>query len=552
MGSRKKTEHFMKDLMNIKRALISVSDKTGVVEFAEKLARKNIEILSTGGTAKILLGNKIPVKTVDAYTGFPEIMDGRVKTLHPKIHGGILAVRDNMSHISHMERNGIDPIDLVVVNLYPFKETVAKPDVTLSEAIENIDIGGPAMLRSAAKNHAFVTVVTDPADYATVISSLESLGGIDIQTRRLLALKAFRHTADYDSAIDVFLSQVFCNEDVLRMAYHEGTELRYGENPHQSAIFYRKKGFTEPSMAAAVQLHGKELSYNNIVDGDAALEAVKELAYDAPAAAIIKHTNPCGFATGVSLDKALIAAWSGDPVSSYGSVIALSRIVDLATAKFLAGKFVEMLIAPDFNEDALAFLKEKSSAIRLLKVGTLESVVQEQYVIKHVIGGLLKQDRDLKDFEKWDTVTTAAFPENKIACGRFAWKACKHVKSNAIVLAQEYEPGVFKLVGMGAGQPNRVDSLKKLAIPRARENFVSERETASKDVDAHSLKKEFEGLVLGSDAFFPFPDNVEEAHAAGIRYIIQPGGSKRDSEVIETCNRYGISMVFTGTRHFRH
>jgi phosphoribosylaminoimidazolecarboxamide formyltransferase / IMP cyclohydrolase len=541
----------MKDLMTIKRALISVSDKTGIVEFARQLAAKNIEILSTGGTAKLLLGNKIPVKTVDAYTGFPEIMDGRVKTLHPKIHGGILALRDNISHISQMERNGIDPIDLVVVNLYPFKETVAKPNVTLKEAIENIDIGGPAMLRSAAKNNGFVTVVVEPADYAIVMAQLDALGAIDLKTRKRLALKAFRHTADYDSAIDIYLSQVFSNEEVLRIAYHEGIELRYGENPHQSACFYKKKGFSEPSMASAIQIHGKELSYNNIVDGDAALEAIKDIA-DTAAAAIIKHTNPCGYATAASLDKALIAAWSGDPVSSYGSVIALSRRVDLATAKLLSGKFVEMLIAPDFDEDAYAFLKEKSSAIRLLKVGTIESLVQEQDVIKHVVGGLLKQDRDLKDFEKWATVTTAPFPENKVACGRFAWKACKHVKSNAIVLAQEYAPGMFRLVGMGAGQPNRVDALKKLAIPRARENFISEQESTAKVVDIKNLKKEFEELVLGSDAFFPFPDNVEEANAAGIRYIIQPGGSKRDSEVIETCNRYGISMVFTGTRHFRH
>ena len=541
----------MKDLITIKRALISVSDKTGIVEFAQQLAGKNIEILSTGGTAKLLLGNKIPVKTVDAYTGFPEIMDGRVKTLHPKIHGGILALRDNISHISQMERNGIDPIDLVVVNLYPFKETVAKPNVTLKEAIENIDIGGPAMLRSAAKNHGFVTVVVEPADYPIVMAQLDALGAIDLKTRKRLALKAFRHTADYDSAIDIYLSQVVCNEDVLRIAYHEGIELRYGENPHQSACFYKKKGFSEPSMASAIQIHGKELSYNNIVDGDAALEAIKEIA-DTAAAAIIKHTNPCGYATAASIDKALIAAWSGDPVSSYGSVIALSRRVDLATAKFLSGKFVEMLIAPDFDEDAFVFLKEKSSAIRLLKVGAIESVVQEQYVIKHVVGGLLKQDRDLKDFEKWTTVTTAPFPENKVACGRFAWKACKHVKSNAIVLAQEYAPGMFRLVGMGAGQPNRVDALKKLAIPRARENFISEQESTAKVVDKKSLKKEFEELVLGSDAFFPFPDNIEEANAAGIRYIVQPGGSKRDSEVIETCNRYVISMVFTGTRHFRH
>ena len=541
----------MKDFIKIKRALISVSNKTGIVEFAAKLAEKNIEILSTGGTAKTLMGNNVPVKTVDSHTGFPEIMDGRVKTLHPKIHGGILAIRNNMSHVSQMKKNGIDPIDLVVVNLYPFKETTAKAGVTIEEAIENIDIGGPAMLRSAAKNHAFVTVVTDPADYQVIIDMINAHDGIDLDTRRLLALKAFRHTADYDSAIDIYLSQVFCNEKVLRLAYHEGTELRYGENPHQSACFYIKKDFSEPSMASAEKLHGKELSYYNIVDGDAALEAVKSIS-DSPAAAIIKHTNPCGFATGESLDKALMAAWSGDPVSSYGSVIALSRKVDIKTATFLSGKFVEMLIAPDFDKDALEFLMKKSSAIRLLKIGNLGGVIQEEYVLKHVVGGILKQDRDFKDFEKWETVTTAAFPEKKIACGRFAWKAAKHIKSNAISLAIEYEPGAFKLVGMGAGQPNRVDSLKKLSIARARENFITEMKSTSDENNENFLKQKFEQLVLGSDAFFPFPDNVDEANAAGIRYIVQPGGSKHDGEVIEACNRYGISMIFTGTRHFRH
>ncbi len=541
----------MHNMISIKRALISVSDKTGIVELARKLAARNIEILSTGGTARLFSSNKIPATAVDSYTGFPEIMDGRVKTLHPKIHGGILAVRENMAHVSQMEKNAIDPIDLVVVNLYPFKETIAKENVAFEDAIENIDIGGPAMIRSAAKNHAYVAVVVDPADYALIIEQLDRNGGVDLKTRKSLALKAFRCTADYDSMIDVYLSRVFLGEETLRVAYHDGTTLRYGENPHQSGLFFKKQGFTEPSMTSAIQLHGKELSYNNIVDGDAALEAVKELS-DVPAAAIIKHTNPCGFATGTALEKALRSAWSGDPVSSYGSVIALSRNADIATARFLGGKFVELLIAPDFDADALEFLKEKSSMIRLLKVGPLESVIQEQFVIKHVIGGLLKQDRDLKDYSKWETVTATAFPDNKVACGRFAWKACKHVKSNAIVLAQEYEPAMFRLIGMGAGQPNRVDALKKLAIPRARENFLSEQESTSKDVDKNNLLSKFQELVLGSDAFFPFPDNVEEAHAAGIRFIVQPGGSKRDAEVIETCNRYGISMIFTGTRHFRH
>jgi phosphoribosylaminoimidazolecarboxamide formyltransferase/IMP cyclohydrolase len=534
----------MKDIVKIRRALISVSDKTGIVSFAKKLMEQGIEILSTGGTAKLLSDSNVTVKTVDSHTGFPEIMGGRVKTLHPKIHGGILAVRENAAHVSQMEKNGIVPIDLVVVNLYPFKETVAKPGVIIEEAIENIDIGGPAMLRSSAKNYAYVTVIVDPVDYLMALEQLSKNGGIDLSSRKLLALKAFRHTADYDGAIDVYLSKAFGEEEVLRLAYNKGVSLRYGENPHQKACFFKEKDCSEPSIALAVQLHGKELSFNNIVDGDAALEAVKELA-GVPAAAVIKHMNPCGFATGSTIDKALAAAWTGDQVSAFGSVIAVSQKVDLKSAQVLSGRFVEMLIAPDFDDDALNFLKEKSSLIRLLKVGELSKSIKEQSVLKYVVGGILRQDRDLLDFEKWETVTKASFPKNKEALAHFSWKACKQVKSNAITLAQEYEPGCFRLVGMGAGQPNRVDSLRKLAATKALENFKMEA-----DLNDYSAK--FGELVLGSDAFFPFPDNIEEAYKVGIRYIVQPGGSKRDPEVIEACNRYGISMIFTGTRHFKH
>jgi phosphoribosylaminoimidazolecarboxamide formyltransferase/IMP cyclohydrolase len=506
-----------------------------------------IEILSTGGTAQLLHKNNVPVKTVDSHTGFPEIMDGRVKTLHPKIYGGILAVRDSAAHTQHMQDNAIEYIDLVVVNLYPFRETVAKPGVSVEEAVENIDIGGPAMLRSSAKNHAWVTVVVDPADYSFVLEQIKTSGGVALEQRRLFALKAFRHTADYDAAIDTYFSRVYCNEEVLRTAYYNGVKLRYGENPHQSACFYKKLGITEPSMASAVQLHGKELSFNNIVDGDAALEAVKELA-DAPAVAIIKHMNPCGYATGATLSDALTAAWSGDPVSAYGSVIALTRPMDLAAAQVLGGRFVEIIIAPDFDADALEYLKAKSSMIRLLKVGTLGGPIQEKTVLKHVIGGILQQDRDCGDYERWDTVTKSQFPEDKVRLARFAWKACKHVKSNAIVLAYEYQPGSYKLVGMGAGQPNRVDSLRKLCIPRATENFIAE--TGINETEA--LKVQFGNVVMSSDAFFPFSDNIDEANKAGIRYIVQPGGSKRDADVIDACDKYGISMVCTGMRHFRH
>lgn len=536
----------MADVVKIQRTLISVSDKAGIVEFGRALADAGVEILSTGGTARTLSDNNVPVKTVDSYTGFPEIMDGRVKTLHPRIHGGLLAVRDNPVHVEQMEKNAILPIDLVVVNLYPFKVTIEKPGVTVEEAVENIDIGGPAMIRSAAKNHAYVTVVVDPSDYAKVSEAVRTAGGVTLDMRKQLAVKAFGHTAEYDAAIDVYFSRVYRGEEVLRLNYRSGVELRYGENPHQTAYFYKSRECTEPCMATAVQVHGKELSYNNIVDGDAAIEAVKELA-DVPAAAVIKHTNPCGYATGTTLDKALSAAWSGDPVSAFGSVIAVSLPVDLKTAEVLAGRFVEILIAPDFSEDGLRYLKEKSSQLRILKVGDLARKKEERFVYKHVVGAMLKQDRDVVDCEKWETVTTTQFPESKVPLARFAWSACKHTKSNAIVLAQEYEPGAYRVVGMGAGQPNRVDSLRKLSITKARENFGAEQNAAGGD-----FKKEFSELVLASDAFFPFSDNIEEAHKAGIRYIVEPGGSKRDIEVIDACNRYGIAMVFTGTRHFRH
>jgi phosphoribosylaminoimidazolecarboxamide formyltransferase/IMP cyclohydrolase len=339
---------------------------------------------------------------------------------------------------------------------------------------------------------------------------------------------------------------MYLHEEVLRMNFRNGVELRYGENPHQSAYFYKSKDTTEPCMSTALQLHGKELSYNNLVDGDAALEAVKEL-LDVPAAAVIKHTNPCGYATGATLAEALEAAWSGDTVSAFGSVIAVSKVMDITAAQMLSGRFVEVLIAPDYTEDALKFLKEKSSQLRLLKVGELTGKSQERYSYKHIVGGMLRQDRDRMEFEKWETVTTIPFPDNKGALARFTWKACKHVKSNAIVLGQEYKSGSYRIVGMGAGQPNRVDSLRKLCVAKAKENFAAE-----KKVETGNFSQEFGELVLASDAYFPFPDNIEEAHNIGIRYVVQPGGSKRDSEVIAACDKYGISMVFTGTRHFRH
>lgn len=538
-------------LMPIERALLSVSDKSGIVQFAQKLADRGVEILSTGGTSKVLKENNVPVTSVDSYTGHPEIMDGRVKTLHPRVHGGILAIRDNATHLKQMQENGIKPIDLVVVNLYPFQKTVANPDVKIEDAIENIDIGGPTMVRSTAKNHAFVTIVVDPADYELILSELNSLGGVTFETRKKLAVKAFRHTADYDAAIDKYLSRVYLDEEILRLSYNNGEKLRYGENPHQQATFFKNMAINETSVARGVQLHGKELSYNNIVDGDAALELIKEVA-DFPAAAVIKHTNPCGFATGTNLKEALEAAWAGDPISAFGSIIALSQEVDVLTAQVLSGKFVEMVIAPDFTPDAVDFLKQKSSAIRLVAVGELKHGNTEADCFKYVTGGLLRQTRDLEINQKWESVTSKPFPAEKNKLAHFAQTAAKHVKSNAIVLAQEYAPGVFKVLGMGAGQPNRVDALKKLALTKAIENLKNEYQNKGKNIPADNNFPELGEVVLASDAFFPFADTVEEAVASGIKYIVQPGGAKRDDEIIQTCDRLGVSMVFTGMRHFRH
>jgi phosphoribosylaminoimidazolecarboxamide formyltransferase/IMP cyclohydrolase len=536
----------------IKTALISVSDKTGVIEFAQALSSMGWRILSTGGTLKALKDKGIPAVSVSDYTGSPEIMDGRVKTLHPKIHGGLLGVRDNDGHKKAMADNGIEPIDIVVVNLYPFRETVAKPDVELSEAIENIDIGGPAMLRSSAKNYRFVTVVCDPSDYAKVVAELKSEGATSPATRQLLALKVFRHTADYDSAIDEFLSQRLTGEPSLRLSFIKGKSLRYGENDHQKAMVFLEKeslDSQEPNIGSARQLHGKELSYNNLVDADAALEAAREL-QEAPAVAIIKHMNPCGYATGATLDQAFEAAWDGDPVSAFGSVIAVTRPVDLATAEKLKGRFVELLIAPGFAPDALDYLQKKSKDIRLLDIGKLVPAANRK-VYKHILGAMLVQDRDVELNRKWESATKAPFPDAMKALGLFTWKACKHVKSNAIVIGQEYAPGHFTLVGMGPGQPNRIDSNLKLCQPRARENLKRQAERKGVPADTY-VREQLARCVMASDAFFPFDDNVVAAHEGGLKYILQPGGSLRDAEVVATADKLGISMVFTGTRHFRH
>lgn len=536
----------------MKYAILSVSDKTGIVEFARGLIQQNYEIVSTGGTAKKLKEEKIPVRNIDDLTGFPEIMDGRVKTLHPKVHGGLLAVRENADHVKQMEKNGIYPIDLVAVNLYPFENTIAKETATLEDAIENIDIGGPTMLRSSAKNHRYVTVVVDPSDYPVVLREMEANGGsTSLETRQKLAVKVFSHTADYDSCIDIYLSRHLSREEKIRFKYGKGRTLRYGENSHQKSTFYESLPIAETCVPMAEQLHGKEISYNNLVDAEAAFEAVKEFA-DVPAVTVIKHTNPCGFATGETLVEALEAAWQGDPVSAYGSIIAVTQKVDLKTSERLKGRYIEILIAPDYDDDALEFLKKKSKDIRLLKTGPIgKPVYKKSY--KFLTGGLLEQDRDLMDIDKWETVTKTEFSESKKGLAKFAWIACKHTKSNAIVFAREYKAGCYQVIGMGAGQPNRIDSTRKLAATKSISNLELFYQSGNDSGSFEEYReKEFNEFVMASDAFFPFPDNIEVANELGIRYVVQPGGAKRDMEVIETCDRFGIAMIFTGMRHFKH
>ncbi len=531
-------------MARIRRALVSVSDKTGIVEFARGLNRLGVEIVSTGGTAKVLQGAGIPVRSISELTGFPEMMDGRVKTLHPKVHGGLLALRDNPQHMKDVEENAIELIDLVVVNLYPFEATIAKSDSTLEEAIENIDIGGPTMLRSTAKNYRYVGVVVDPADYSPVLQELETSGGLSTQTRNRLCAKTFRATADYDAAIDRYLSEKLAEEKILRLKYTKGEVLRYGENWHQRATFYRNEGVTEPCAGNVEQLHGKQMSYNNYVDADGALEAIKELG-NTIGVAVVKHTNPCGYATGETLREALEAAWQGDPVSAFGSIVACTMPVDLTTAEFLERKFVEILVAPGYEKEALSFLKDKSKNLRILQVPPISSGQSGKYTYRHIIGGMLEQERDTSLYQEWKVATQSGFPEERKLLAEFAWKAVKHTKSNAIILAREYKPSQFQVVGMGAGQPNRIDSLQKLAITKAHENL---KEICGEK----NIEREMSELVMASDAFFPFDDIILVAAENGIRYIVQPGGSLRDDQVIATADRMGISVVFTGMRHFLH
>lgn len=509
------------------RALISVSDKKGVIAFAEGLIENGIEIISTGGTKKVLDEAGIPTISIEEVTDFPEMMDGRVKTLHPKIHGGLLGRRDLASHMEAMAASQITPIDFVCVNLYPFKETIMKSGVTEEEAIENIDIGGPSMLRSAAKNHQFVTAVVDPADYPMVLSELKEQGGTSFATRKKLAAKVFRHTAAYDALIAQYLTgQVAEREpEKLTLTFDRKQDLRYGENSHQKAAFYETALAESYSIAQAKQLHGKELSFNNIRDADAALRIMRE--YQEPTVVALKHMNPCGIGSASTIFAAWNAAYEADPVSIFGGIIVLNREVDLPTAEAMHKLFLEIIIAPSFTPESLEVLKTKKN-IRLLTVDftVKESTYTEETV--SVLGGLLVQDEDVAMEEKqdWQVVTDRKPTEKELAAMAFAWRAVKHVKSNAIVLANEHQT-----VGIGAGQMNRVGSVK-IAIEQA----------GAKTKDA----------VLASDAYFPMDDSVEYAAKHGIKAIIQPGGSIKDQASIDMANKYGVAMVFTGVRHFRH
>jgi phosphoribosylaminoimidazolecarboxamide formyltransferase/IMP cyclohydrolase len=517
----------------IERALISVSDKNGIVEFARRLRDQGVEVLSTGGTASLLTDSGVPVVEVSSYTGFPEMMSGRVKTLHPRIHGGILGRRgiDDAAMAEH----DIPSIDLVVVNLYPFEEKVADPDCELATAIENIDIGGPTLLRAAAKNHAAVTVVVDTADYEAVLDEMvDNDGAVTDATRYRLAVKAFQHTARYDAAISNYLGGRHREgadprfPETLTMQFQKAQAMRYGENPHQAAAFYLDRRPEEASVATARQLQGKELSYNNIADTDAALECVKSFR-EGPACVIVKHANPCGVAYGANLLEAYDRAYATDPESAFGGIIAFNQALDAETAEtILERQFVEVIIAPEVAEGAAAAVASKKN-VRLLQCGPLAEHSAPRMDFKRVTGGLLVQEADLDLLEESRTVTQREPSEAELRDLLFAWRVCKFVKSNAIVYARAQ-----MTIGVGAGQMSRVNSARIAGI-----------------------KAEYAGLrvagsVMASDAFFPFRDGIDQAAKAGITAVIQPGGSRRDEEVIAAADEHNLAMVFTGMRHFRH
>lgn len=517
----------------VRRALISVSDKTGILEFAESLIAMKVAILSTGGTYKVLSDAGLPVTEVSEYTGFPEMMDGRVKTLHPKIHGGLLGRRGTDDAV--MAEHGIDAIDMVVVNLYPFEATVANPNCRLEDAVENIDIGGPTMLRSAAKNHKDVAVVTDPADYARILSEMQTNNGhLAHATRFDLAIKTFEQTSRYDGAISNYFGKMFNADEADNFPRTYNTQfvkkqtMRYGENPHQSAAFYTERNPSEASISTATQLQGKELSFNNIADTDAALELVKT--FTETACVIVKHANPCGVAIGANQFEAYDRAYKTDPTSAFGGIIAFNTELDAQTAQAIVDRqFVEVIIAPSVSVEAVAIIEAKKN-VRLLSCGEL-GAQQTAHDFKRVTGGLLVQDRDLGMVTEADlTVVTEKAPTaTQMKDLMFAWKVAKFVKSNAIVYVKE-----GMTIGVGAGQMSRVYSAKIAGIKAADEGLV------------------VPGSVMASDAFFPFRDGIDAAAEAGITAVIHPGGSMRDQEIIDAANEHGIAMVFTGMRHFKH
>lgn len=521
----------------IKRALVSVSDKTGLAELGKALSEAGVEILSTGGSAKALRDAGVPVIEVADHTGFPEMMDGRVKTLHPKIHGGFLALRDNADHVAAMNEHGIGGIDLVAVNLYPFEATVAS-GADFDTCIENIDIGGPAMVRSAAKNHGFVTIVTDPGDYDIVLAEIRETGGTSHATRKAMAAKAYARTAAYDTAISQWYGQELGTTfpDRMTVSGSKVQECRYGENPHQVAAFYRNNE-DRPGIATATQHQGKELSYNNLNDTDAAFELVSEFGDDTPTAAIIKHANPCGVATGATLLEAYEKALKCDPVSAFGGIVALNGTLDTETAQAIIKVFTEVIIAPSATDEAKAIIGTKKN-LRLLTTGGMADPLQPAKMVKTVAGGFLVQNRDTGNINAQDlkVVSKRKPSAQELADMLFAFKVGKHVKSNAIVYVRD-----GMTVGVGAGQMNRRDS-SRIAALRA-------GEAAEMAGEAESLAK---GSVVASDAFFPFADGLLAAAEAGATAVIQPGGSMRDQEVIDAADEAGLAMVFTGMRHFRH
>ena len=514
----------------IQRALISVSDKTGILEFAKELHNSGIEILSTGGTAELLRKDGVPVIQVSDYTGFPEMMDGRIKTLHPMVHGGILARRDVPEHLKAMEEHGIRPIDLVVINLYPFEQTVAKKGSTLEEAIENIDIGGPAMVRSSAKNYKDVTIIVDPENYEKVLKEIKN-GSVSLETRKRLSRDAFTHTARYDSLITDFLSNQWREDEpnfppFLNQPYTKVQDLRYGENPHQSAALYKESQPLPSEIVSAEQLQGKELSFNNYIDLNAAWELVREL--DSGAVVIIKHTNPCGVAVGEDQLKTFIIAREADPVSAFGGILGFNQPVTALVAEEILKNFVEAVVAPGFDADAIKLFSAKKN-IRLMQMSNADFKSKDSRLdLKRIGGGLLAQSPDVLNFiEGQLKVASKRGPSaREMEDMKFAWLVAKHVKSNAIVYAKDKE-----ILGIGAGQMSRVDSAR-VAVEKAH--------------------KSLSGAVMASDAFFPFRDSIDEAAKNGISAIISPGGSIRDEEVLQAAKEHNIAMVFTGVRHFKH